>query len=75
MGERLYYEPEKSDAETEINRLLETADHRAHQIILEQKENTHRLAQALLSKETLTRQEVLDLLNPADQPCGELVAA
>src|SRR5436305_4677590 len=26
MGERLYYEPEKQEAEVEINRLLETAD-------------------------------------------------
>jgi cell division protease FtsH len=68
MGDRLYYEPEKYDAEAEINRLLETADRQAHQAILAQKEYTHRLAQALLAKETLTRQEVLDLLKPADQP-------
>ena len=62
MGERLYYEPEKQEAEVEINRLLETADHQAHTIIHDQKENTDKLAQALLEHETLTREEVLELL-------------
>jgi cell division protease FtsH len=62
MGEKLYYEPEQRDAETEINRLLETADHEAHKIIEAQKENTAKLAQALLARETLTRDEVLELL-------------
>ena len=47
MGERLYYEPEKHDAESEINRLLETADNEAHAAIQAQKENTEKLAQAL----------------------------
>jgi cell division protease FtsH len=64
MGERLYYEPEQREAENEINRLLETADREAHRIILEQKENTARLARALLDRETLTREEVFNLLNP-----------
>lgn len=63
MGERLYYEPEKQDAEVEINRLLEAADEQAHAIILAQKTNTEKLARALLEKETLTRQEVFQLLN------------
>jgi len=63
MGERLYYEPEKQDAETEINRLLETADDDAHAIIQAQKDNTEKLAKALLERETLTRSEVLDLLS------------
>jgi cell division protease FtsH len=63
MGERLYYEPEKSDAEVEINRLLETADNAAHAIVEAQKENTEKLAQALLERETLTREEVLELLS------------
>jgi cell division protease FtsH len=62
MGERLYYEPEKQDAEVEINRLLETADNKAHEIIQAQKENTEKLAKALLERETLTRDEVMDLL-------------
>lgn len=62
MGERLYYEPEQKDAEVEINRLLETADNQAHDIIQAQKENTEKLAKALLERETLTRDEVLELL-------------
>lgn len=62
MGERLYYEPEKQDAEMEINRLLETADNDAHAIIQAQRENTEKLAKALLERETLTREEVLELL-------------
>lgn len=62
MGERLYYEPEQRDAETEINRLLEKADNDAHAIIQAQRENTEKLAKALLERETLTRDEVLELL-------------
>ena len=62
MGEKLYYEPEKRDAEMEINRLLETADQQAHEIIQAERENTAKLAEALLTRETLTREEVLDLL-------------
>jgi len=62
MGERLYYEPEQRDAEVEINRLLEKADNDAHAVIQAQKENTEKLAQALLERETLTRDEVLELL-------------
>src|SRR5437764_482830 len=68
MGERLYYEPEKQDAEVEINRLLETADNDAHAIIQAQKENTDKLAKALLEKETLTRSEVLTLLRSPRPP-------
>jgi cell division protease FtsH len=62
MGEKLYYEKEQQDAEAEINRLLETADQAAHQIILAEKNTTHKLAQALLERETLTRDEVQKLL-------------
>jgi len=62
MGERLYYEPEQRDAEVEINRLLEKADNDAHAVIQAQRENTEKLAQALLERETLTRDEVLELL-------------
>jgi cell division protease FtsH len=62
MGERLYYEPEQRDAEVEINRLLEKADNDAHSVIQAQKENTEKLAKALLERETLTRDEVLELL-------------
>ncbi len=62
MGEKLYYEPEKQDAEIEINRLLQNADQSAHEIILAQKENTEILARALLTQESLTREEVMGLL-------------
>lgn len=62
MGERLYYETEQKDAEAEINRLLESADREAYVLIQEQKANTDKLAKALLTHETLTRLEVLELL-------------
>jgi cell division protease FtsH len=58
MGEKLYYEPEERDAEVEINRLLETADNQAHEIIQAKRENTEKLAKALLERETLSREEV-----------------
>lgn len=62
MGEKLYYEPEQKEAELEINRLLETADRQAHELIQAQKDKTDKLAQALLARETLTREEVLELV-------------
>jgi cell division protease FtsH len=62
MGERLYYEPERREAEVEINRLLEAADRQALALIQEHKEKNIKLAQALLVWETLTRDEVLTLL-------------
>lgn len=61
MGEKLYYEPEKRDAEAEINRLLETADQQAHQLIVQWKARTEKLARALLVRETLSREEVMEL--------------
>lgn len=64
MGQQLYYEPEHRDAETEINRLLSAADHQAHELIQAQKEDTRKLAEALLARETLNRDEVLTLLAP-----------
>jgi cell division protease FtsH len=63
MGEKLYYEAERQDAETEINRLLEAADQKAHEIIQVQKAKTERLAQALLEQETLTHGEVMALFD------------
>ena len=62
MGERLYYEPEQREAEAEINRLIESADREAFELVQSQKANTEKLAQALLACETLTREEVLELL-------------
>jgi cell division protease FtsH len=73
MGERLYYEPEKQDAETEINRLLETADRDAFEMIQAQRANTEKLAKALLERETLTRDEVMELLDLPEQPLVETV--
>src|SRR6185436_6619982 len=61
MGEKLYYEPEQREAETEINRLLETADQQALRLIQTHREDTEKLAQALLLRETLTREDVLAL--------------
>jgi cell division protease FtsH len=74
MGERLYYEPEQRDAEVEINRLLEKADEDAHAVIQAQKENTEKLAKALLERETLTREEVLDLLNLSETETAVVAA-
>ena len=65
MGEKLYYEPEQHEAEGEINRLLENADAQALEIIQIRKEDTARLAKALLARETLTREEVIELLRTA----------
>lgn len=62
MGEKLYYEPEQRDAEQEINRLLADADAEALNIIQSQKSNAEKLTQALLARETLTREEVVTLL-------------
>jgi len=74
MGEKLYYEPEQRDAEAEINQLLETADREAYEIIQAQKENTEKLAKALLDRETLTKDEVVQLLSPASaaSPLAEI---
>ena len=66
MGEKLYYEPEQKDAEAEINCLLETADRQAHELIQAHKENTEKLAQALLDRETLTKDDVLQLFTLAN---------
>ena len=62
MGAKLYYEPEKHDAELEINSLLQTADEQALEIVQTYRADTEKLAQALLERETLTRDEVLALL-------------
>jgi cell division protease FtsH len=71
MGEKLYYQSEQKDAEVEINRLLEAADKEALAIVQREKDNTHKLAQALLHHETLTREQVLDLLYEGKMPASE----
>jgi cell division protease FtsH len=69
MGQKLYYEPEQRDAEMEVNRILENADREALAIVEFHRKNTKRLAEALLTFETLTREEVLDLLK-TEAPAG-----
>ncbi len=75
MGEKLYYQPEQRDAELEINRLLEQADQKAHELIVAQREATEKLAKALLERETLSREEVLELVGTADPAQSEVFAA
>lgn len=75
MGEKLYYQPEQRDAEIEINKLLEAADREALEIIQAQRDNTHKLAQALLKHETLTREQVVNLLYENLDPSAELELA
>ena len=71
MGRKLYYEQNEKEAEVEINKLLEDADREALSLILAEKANTHKLAQALLKYETLTRQQVLELLHEDKYPESE----
>lgn len=75
MGEKLYYQSEQKDAEVEINRLLETADKEALAIVQREKDKTHLLAQALLQHETLTREEVLELLYEGKMPSSTAIPA
>ncbi len=75
MGQKLYYEPEKQDAESEINRLLEHADQEALAIIEAQKGKTEMLAKALLARETLTREEALELFRSHPTPNAASVPA
>lgn len=73
MGQKLYYEPEQRDAETEVNRILENADREALNLVESHRKNTKKLAEALLTYETLTRDEVLELLKkpaPDSNPAG-----
>jgi len=64
MGQKLYYEPEQRDAEIEVNRILENADREALAIVEFHRKNAQKLAEALLTQETLTREEVVELLKP-----------
>jgi cell division protease FtsH len=63
MGEKLYYQTDQAAAEHEINRLLETADHEALNLIESEKEATRLLAEALLRDETLSREQVLTAIS------------
>lgn len=68
MGQKLYYEPDQREAEIEVNRILENADREALAIVEFHRQNAKKLAEALLACETLTREEVLDLLKPEPGP-------
>ncbi|HZM03371.1 MAG TPA: AAA family ATPase [Candidatus Saccharimonadales bacterium] len=71
MGQKLYYQTDQPEAEQEINRLLEDADHEALALIEQEKEPTRLLAETLLRDETLTREQVLALLaKPAPASAG-----
>jgi cell division protease FtsH len=77
MGQRLYYEPSKDDAEREINLLLANAYEEAFNTLQKYREETRKLAEQLLIEETFTREEVLQLFtqSPADnqvKDCPEL---
>ncbi len=62
MGQKLYYEPSKDDAEREINLLLANAMQTAQDIINNKfRRETEMLAEKLLAEETLTREDVIQL--------------
>lgn len=82
MGQKLYYEPNKDDAEQEINLLLANAYQTAHEIVQKFREETRSLAEKLLVEETLTREEARQLFSreSAGSPrclegLGEITAA
>ncbi|MGV3771654.1 MAG: ATP-dependent metallopeptidase FtsH/Yme1/Tma family protein [Verrucomicrobiales bacterium] len=68
MGQKLYYEPNKDDAEREINLLLTNAYDQACATIQKFRAETELLAEKLLIEETLTREQVLELFS---QPRAE----
>jgi cell division protease FtsH len=72
MGQKLYYELEKQDAEAEINLLLNDAWEEAREVIDAQKHETRLLAEALLVHDTLSREQVLDMISgkPFQMPAG-----
>jgi cell division protease FtsH len=61
MGQKLYYEPSKDDAEREINLLLTNAYDQACATVEQFRAETELLAETLLIEETLTREQVLEL--------------
>ncbi len=69
MGQKLYYEPNRDDAEREINCLLADAMQTAHSIVNQFRKETELLAEKLLIDETFTREEVLRLFGR--QPAKE----
>lgn len=73
MGQKLYYEPNKDDAEKEINMLLANAYRQAEDFILKYRIETEKLAEQLLIEETFTREEVIALFdqNPAQSQASD----
>ena len=73
MGQKLYYEESKDDAEREINLLLANAMQTAHDIINKFRRETEMLAEKLLVEETFSREEVIHLFGwqPAKETAHE----
>jgi cell division protease FtsH len=67
MGQKLYYEASKHEAEMEVNRILEAADRDALALVEAHKKQTRKLAEALLVQETLTREEVVELFKKEEK--------
>lgn len=61
MGQKLYYEPEKEDAEREINELLTDAICRAREVVTTKRALVEAISAKLLSDETLSREQALAL--------------
>jgi len=62
MGEKFYYEPHKQDAEREINQLLTEAGQSAREMIKTHRAFVEAIARRLLAEETLTREQVVEML-------------
>ena len=61
MGQKLYYEPQKADAEREINELLTDAIRKAREVVTAKRRLVEAIAQRLLVDDQLTREQVLEL--------------
>jgi cell division protease FtsH len=61
MGQKLYYEPQKQDAEREINELLTDAMRKARETVAMKRALVQEIAQRLLVDDMLTREQVLEL--------------
>ncbi|HUS35869.1 MAG TPA: AAA family ATPase, partial [Verrucomicrobiae bacterium] len=61
MGQKLYYELNKQDAEREINELLTNAMRKAREVVASKHALVECIAQRLLVDDMLTREQVLEL--------------
>src|ERR1051325_3783267 len=61
MGQKLYYEPQKQDAEREINELLSDAMRKAREVVAAKRRLVEAIAQRLLVDDMLTRDQLLGL--------------